>query len=57
MDNRASPYYWLAFSRDKFEIEAGSDVEALSQGYVSVTPIKINYTDEAEHARLNSLLG
>lgn len=45
-DGRGLPYYWLAFNRPAFTPGIGTDLEALAQKRVSVTPLRINLTDE-----------
>ena len=48
-DGRGKPYHWLRFGRGEPEAQPGSDVAALSEGYVSVTPI---HTDMTAHAAI-----
>jgi 5'-nucleotidase len=45
-DPRGRPYYWLMGDRDGAADEPGSDAAALAAGYVSVTPIHLNMTDD-----------
>jgi 5'-nucleotidase len=45
-DPRGRPYYWLTGDRDGADDEPGSDASALVAGYVSVTPIHLNMTDD-----------
>lgn len=45
-DPRGRPYYWLTGDRDGGPDEPGSDAAALFAGYVSVTPIHLNMTDD-----------
>jgi 5'-nucleotidase len=51
-DGRGNPYYWIAFVRNRHRIENGTDLWALAEGYVSVTPLEINMTDEPTMTRL-----
>jgi 5'-nucleotidase len=44
-DGRAKPYYWIGFSRGRFEPEEGTDLHALAERKISVTPIKLDMTD------------
>jgi 5'-nucleotidase len=44
-DGRAKPYYWIGFSRGRFEPEDGTDLHALAERKISVTPIKLDMTD------------
>jgi 5'-nucleotidase len=46
-DGRSIPYYWLMFQRGGFPPEAGTDIEALAAKKVSITPLRLNLTDEA----------
>ena len=50
-DGRAIPYYWLMFNRGRFEPGAGTDIEALAAKKVSITPLRLDLTDEATQAR------
>ncbi|MDI6025851.1 5'/3'-nucleotidase SurE [Corticibacterium sp. UT-5YL-CI-8] len=43
-DGRHLPYYWLRFGRDELGLVDGSDVHAVRGNYVSVTPLKLDYT-------------
>lgn len=51
-DGRGNPYYWIAFVRRPPRIENGTDLWALSEGHVSVTPLQIDLTDEPTVTRL-----
>ena len=50
-DGRNIPYYWLMFQRAGFTPGEGTDLEALSHRKVSVTPLRIDLTDDAERRR------
>lgn len=50
-DGRNIPYYWLMFQRGGFTPGEGTDLEALADRKVSVTPLRIDLTDEAERRR------
>ncbi len=45
-DGRGNPYFWIGFSRQPFTPGNGTDLKALSEGKISVTPLKIDLTDE-----------
>jgi 5'-nucleotidase len=45
VDQRGNPYFWLAFSREAFEPHEGTDLSALSQNRISITPLKLDLTD------------
>ena len=50
-DGRGIPYYWLMFKRGGFEPGAGTDIEALAANKVSITPLRLDLTDEATRVR------
>jgi 5'-nucleotidase len=50
-DGRNIPYYWLMFQRAGFTPGEGTDLEALAAQKVSVTPLRIDLTDEPERRR------
>ncbi len=43
-DGRGIPYYWLRFGREPEEIHEGTDMAALRDDYVSVTPMQLDLT-------------
>lgn len=45
-DGRGFPYYWIGFERSRMEPEPGSDLAALADGLISVTPLSLDLTDE-----------
>jgi 5'-nucleotidase len=56
-DGRGNPYYWIAFERFTASVGAGTDLEALRSNRISVTPLRIDMTDEASIARYTKLFG
>ena len=46
VDGRGFPYYWIVFSRGPFTPGAGTDLEALRGNKISVTPLRLDLTDE-----------
>jgi 5'-nucleotidase len=50
-DGRGNPYYWLVFARGRFTPHPGTDLEALVQKRISVTPLRLDLTDEATVTR------
>ncbi|MCB1480322.1 MAG: 5'/3'-nucleotidase SurE [Tepidamorphaceae bacterium] len=44
-DGRGNPYYWLAFERHRSNPAPGTDLHAIYNGYISVTPLKLDMTD------------
>ena len=53
-DGRAIPYYWLMFQKPTYTPADGSDLEALAAGKVSITPLKLDLTDETVRERYRS---
>jgi len=50
-DGRGNPYYWIALDRDVAEPPPGTDLDALFNKRISVTPLKLDLTDEVSAAR------
>ncbi len=44
-DPRGEAYYWLARAEPEYQGNEFSDISALKEGYVSITPLKIDMTD------------
>ena len=55
-DGRGFPYYWLRFGREVPEQREGSDIQALRDNWISVTPLKLDLTDDKFGAELAKLL-
>ncbi|MGN6548332.1 MAG: 5'/3'-nucleotidase SurE [Pararhizobium sp.] len=55
-DGRGFPYYWLRFNARRAEPQEGTDLKALSDGAISVTPLKLDITDYAVRERLIDVL-
>ncbi|WP_319773658.1 5'/3'-nucleotidase SurE [Breoghania sp.] len=51
-DGRGIPYYWLAFNRKRSDPAPGTDLHAIYNGKISVTPLRLDLTD---HASLSDL--
>ena len=45
-DGRGNPYYWIAFGRGKSIPGHGTDLEAIANQRISVTPLRLDLTDE-----------
>lgn len=43
-DGRNFPYYWLRFGREPAESKPGTDLAALREKHISVTPLKLDLT-------------
>lgn len=54
-DGRGFPYYWLRFGRDIPEQRAGSDIVALREDFISITPLKLDLTHEDFAKEIGSL--
>ncbi len=51
-DGRGLPYFWLMFQRADVEFGPGTDLEALSDNKISVTPLRLDLTDDESRLRL-----
>ena len=56
-DTWGDPYFWVGFERRKSDPPAGSDLRAIADGQISVTPLSMNMTLETARADLASVLG
>ena len=52
-DPRGKSYYWIG-GRPKWKTTKGSDFEAVKRGVVSITPLKLNFTDTDTLKRLSA---
>ena len=57
-DGRGNPYFWIGFERAAMldTPEEGTDLAALAAGYISVTPLRLDRTDEAFSQELTEML-
>ncbi|MSO67638.1 MAG: 5'/3'-nucleotidase SurE [Pseudolabrys sp.] len=56
-DGRGNPYYWIAFGRgDNSGAGPGSDLAALNEKRISVTPLRLDLTDEPFMTKLAEVL-
>jgi 5'-nucleotidase len=57
-DGRGNPYFWIGFERSAMldTPAEGTDLAALAARYVSVTPLRLDRTDETFSTTLNELL-
>lgn len=44
-DGRGNPYYWIAFARGKSALHEGTDLKALAEKRISITPLRLDLTD------------
>ncbi len=56
-DPRGRPYFWIAGEEVFTEDPPGSDLWAVREGYISVTPLLLDYTDFDAVRRLSALFG
>jgi 5'-nucleotidase len=57
-DGRGNPYYWIAYVRQNaVKAEHGTDMAALEERRIAVTPLKLDMTDAATMTRLAKLFG
>lgn len=54
-DSLLRPYYWLQFQKRDSDLSLDTDLSALSKGFISVTPLKLDLTDDAGLARFAHL--
>jgi 5'-nucleotidase len=57
IDGRGNPYYWLAFARGKITPAEGTDLHALAEGKISITPLRLDLTDFPSVTRFAEALG
>ena len=57
-DGRGNPYFWIGFERlAQADVPAeGTDLWALASGYVSVTPLRLDRTDDEFSQALTATL-
>lgn len=56
-DGRGNPYYWLAFARGKITPAEGTDLHALADRNISITPLRLDLTDLPGVTRFAEALG
>ena len=56
IDARGRPYYWVGFKRVFSEPELGTDLHAIAEGCISVTPLHLDLTAMREKQRLEAEL-
>jgi len=52
LDGRRFPYYWIGFQRSPIELEDGTDLAAIANNEISVTPLTLDLTDGRARERL-----
>ena len=57
-DGRGNPYYWIAFGRGGIaSATQGSDLAALNEKRIAVTPLRLDLTDEPFMTKLAQIFG
>ena len=52
-DPRGEPYYWIGAQRSGQRYDKGTDLEAVRNGWISVTPLSMDLTHRGLADRLN----
>jgi 5'-nucleotidase len=55
-DGRGFPYYWIGFKPQKHELIEDTDLKAVTEGYISVTPLQLDLTDHTTLTKLRAEL-
>jgi 5'-nucleotidase len=56
-DGRGNPYYWIAFERAALPSKRdGTDLSALADNHIAVTPLRLDMTDEPFMTKLAAIL-
>ena len=55
-DGRRNPYYWIQYALTRSAPPQGTDLEAIASGRISVTPLRLDLTDEATLKRFRQSL-
>ena len=56
VDARGRTYFWVGFKRIFSDPERGTDLHAIDQGVISVTPLHMDLTDFREQQRMEGLI-
>jgi len=51
-DGRHNPYYWIGFSRQRSTPPVGTDLAAIANQRISITPLRLDLTDKKSVSRL-----
>ncbi|ACL62135.1 5'/3'-nucleotidase SurE [Methylobacterium nodulans] len=57
LDGRGNPYFWLAFAKARFEPGHGTDLKAIAENRIAVTPLRLDLTDEPTLTRFAQVFG
>lgn len=53
VDEREFPYYWIKIAYSPGELQVGTDLHAIANNEVSITPMHLDFTSSAFHRYLN----
>jgi 5'-nucleotidase len=56
-DGRGNPYYWLGFQHSKLDPHEGTDLWAIRNRRIAVTPLKIDLSDMPQVTRFAAEFG
>ena len=56
-DGRGIPYFWIRFARNRQIPRDGSDLAAIAAGQISLTPLRLDLTDEPTLTRYARIFG
>ena len=56
-DTWGTPYYWLAYERRRSNTTPDTDLWAIYNGHISVTPLSMNLTHAPTADKLKSVFG
>jgi 5'-nucleotidase len=56
-DGRNIPYFWIGFSRKRMEPPNGTDLWAIADRRIAVTPLRLDLTDEPTLTRFAGAFG
>src|SRR6476620_1721180 len=51
LDGRGNPYYWIAFEKRRFSPDNGTDLWAIENRRIAITPLRLDMTDEPTMTR------
>ena len=55
-DGRGNPYFWLVIGHDIGDPSQDSDLKAVAEGFISVTPLRVDMTDHDLKIRYDAAL-
>ena len=55
VDLRGERYYWIGSLRNEPDGQTGSDLEAIAEGYIAITPLHLDLTHDASMAAMTRL--